>query len=76
MAWTTLTLEVATPLFNGGADQDGSAGFGTANDPGVRVGSIRGAMRFWFRAVARGQAVVTLRHTVQDRVVDDTVVVL
>jgi hypothetical protein len=43
MAWTTLTLRVTTPLFNGGADPD---------DAGVRVASIRGVMRFWFRALA------------------------
>lgn len=55
MAWTTLTLEVTTPLFNGGA---GTAGGGRgsvtypADDTGVRVPSLRGAMRFWFRALA------------------------
>jgi CRISPR/Cas system CMR-associated protein Cmr1 (group 7 of RAMP superfamily) len=43
MAWTTLTLRVTTPLFNSGAD---------SADAGVRVASIRGAMRFWFRALA------------------------
>jgi len=32
--------------------------------------------RFWFRAVAPGQAVVTFRHTAQIWVVVDTVVVL
>src|SRR5262249_52030198 len=36
-------LEVATPLFNGGA------GEGTAE---LRISSLRGAMRFWFRALA------------------------
>lgn len=61
MVWTTLAMEVATPLFNGGADPDGSAGFGVANDAGVRVGSIRGAMRFWFRAMAGGLAGDDLR---------------
>jgi len=44
MPWTTLTLRVSSPLFNGGADQ--------ASDAGVRASSIRGAMRFWFRALA------------------------
>jgi CRISPR type III-B/RAMP module RAMP protein Cmr1 len=52
MTWTTLTLEVTTPLFNGGADPDGSAGFRPDDEAGVRVASIRGAMRFWFRALA------------------------
>ncbi len=52
MSWTTLTLQVTTPLFNGGADPDGSAGFRPDNEAGIRVASIRGAMRFWFRALA------------------------
>lgn len=43
MTWTTLHCQVTTPLFNGGAD--------TRAD-GVRVSSLRGAMRFWFRALA------------------------
>ena len=41
--WTSLHLQVTTPLFNAGGDQTGS---------GVRVPSLRGAMRFWFRALA------------------------
>ena len=50
MGWTTLHLEVTTPLFNGGADpkQQGPSD----SDAGVRVPSLRGAMRFWFRALA------------------------
>ena len=52
MTWTTLTLQVTTPLFNGGADPDGTAGFRPDHEAGVRVASIRGAMRFWFRALA------------------------
>src|SRR5947209_1935550 len=52
MTWTTLTLQVTTPLFNGGADPDGSAGFRPREEAGVRVASVRGAMRFWFRALA------------------------
>jgi CRISPR type III-B/RAMP module RAMP protein Cmr1 len=50
--WTTLALQVTTPLFNGGADADGTAGFHPAGEAGVRVASLRGAMRFWFRALA------------------------
>jgi CRISPR type III-B/RAMP module RAMP protein Cmr1 len=46
MTWTTLTMQVTTPLFNGGADA------GTDDGTGVRPASIRGAMRFWFRALA------------------------
>jgi hypothetical protein len=52
MTWTTVTLQVTTPLFNGGADPDGSAGFRPDHEAGIRVASIRGAMRFWFRALA------------------------
>jgi CRISPR-associated protein Cmr1 len=50
MTWTTLTLQVTTPLFNGGADAGATARAGDGE--GVRVASIRGAMRFWFRALA------------------------
>lgn len=52
MTWTTLTLQVTTPVFNGGADPDGAAGFRPDHEAGVRVASVRGAMRFWFRALA------------------------
>jgi hypothetical protein len=52
MEWITLTLEVTTPLFNGGADPDDVGGFRAGSEAGVRVASIRGAMRFWFRALA------------------------
>jgi hypothetical protein len=52
MEWTTLTLQVTTPLFNGGADPDGSAGFRPGHEAAIRVASVRGAMRFWFRALA------------------------
>ena len=52
MTWTTLTLQVTTPLFNGGADPDDSGGFRPDQETGVRVASIRGAMRFWFRTLA------------------------
>ncbi|HET9975610.1 MAG TPA: type III-B CRISPR module RAMP protein Cmr1 [Streptosporangiaceae bacterium] len=52
MTWTTLDLEVTTPLFNGGADPGGIAGFRPDQEAGVRVASVRGAMRFWFRALA------------------------
>lgn len=52
MPWTTLTLQVATPLFNGGADPADEAGFRPREEAGVRAASIRGAMRFWFRALA------------------------
>ncbi|GAB3105807.1 type III-B CRISPR module RAMP protein Cmr1 [Streptomyces calidiresistens] len=43
MTWITLRLTVATPLFSYGANQ---------LESGVRVPSLRGAMRFWFRALA------------------------
>lgn len=50
MSWTTLTLQVRTPLFGG---DDPARDDGTP----VRVPSIRGALRFWFRAVAAGHGV-------------------
>jgi len=50
MTWTTLHLEVTTPLFNSGAGPAGASG----RQPGVRVPSLRGAMRFWFRALVGG----------------------
>ncbi|MGH4018061.1 MAG: type III-B CRISPR module RAMP protein Cmr1 [Pseudonocardiaceae bacterium] len=50
MTWTTLHLEVTTPLFNAGAEPDDKAG----GQPGVRVSSLRGAMRFWFRVLVGG----------------------
>lgn len=50
MTWTTLHLEVTTPLFNAGADPLAPAG----GQPGVRVPSLRGSMRFWFRALVGG----------------------
>jgi CRISPR type III-B/RAMP module RAMP protein Cmr1 len=43
VGWITAELQTTTPLFNAGADQQ---------DAGVRVSSLRGAMRFWFRALA------------------------
>jgi hypothetical protein len=52
MPWTTLNMQVTTPLFNGGADPTDESGLRSANEPGLRVASIRGAMRFWFRALA------------------------
>lgn len=42
MPWTIVQLEVTTPLFNHGA----------GDDAGVRVPSLRGVMRYWFRAFA------------------------
>lgn len=52
MTWTTVTLRVTTPLFNGGADPDGTGGFRPEHEAGLRVASVRGAMRFWFRTLA------------------------
>lgn len=52
MPWTTLTLQVTTPMFNGGADPAGDAGLRAPEEAGLRVASVRGAMRFWFRALA------------------------
>jgi len=61
MSWITITLEVTTPLFNGGHDLEWSTRAGRdrprshdSHDDatGVRVPSLLGAMRFWFRALA------------------------
>ena len=49
MSWTRLLLEVRTPLFGG----DDATGAGET----IRVPSIRGALRHWFRAVAAGRGV-------------------
>ncbi|MCR6488390.1 type III-B CRISPR module RAMP protein Cmr1 [Amycolatopsis sp. OK19-0408] len=45
--WTTFTLRVDTPLFSGGT---------TGADAGtiIRPPSIRGVLRYWYRAVAAG----------------------
>ena len=43
MSWITLRLRVTTPLFNGHDDEP------------LRVSSLRGAMRYWFRALAGNQ---------------------
>jgi len=53
MSWTRLSLQVRTPLF-GGEDPTGDDGSPT------RVPSIRGALRFWFRALATGHGVSDL----------------
>jgi CRISPR-associated protein Cmr1 len=42
VSWTTIRLRTTTPLFNAGGD----------GDAGVRVPSLLGSMRFWFRALA------------------------
>lgn len=51
-AWITLHLEVTTPLFNGGADPVDKDGLRPEDEAGIRPASLRGAMRFWFRALA------------------------
>lgn len=47
MSWVNVTLQVRTPLFGG---DDPASDSGTP----IRVPSIRGALRFWFRALAAG----------------------
>jgi hypothetical protein len=50
MTWSTVTLEVTTPLFNAGhAPHTGSV---PVEDAEIRIPSLLGAMRFWFRALA------------------------
>jgi CRISPR-associated protein Cmr1 len=51
MSWTTLRLRVETPLF-GGDDPKSDR----TRSP-IRVPSIRGVLRHWFRAVAAGHGV-------------------
>jgi CRISPR type III-B/RAMP module RAMP protein Cmr1 len=51
MSWTTFTLRVQTPLFSG--DDPASR----SGDSPIRVPSIRGVLRFWFRAVAAGHGI-------------------
>lgn len=53
MSWTTLTLQVRTPLFGGDDPRQ-------PDSCPVRVPSIRGALRFWFRAVTAGHGVSDL----------------
>lgn len=50
--WTTLHMQVTTPLFNGGVDPAGAAGLRPDDGTGIRPASLRGAMHFWFRALA------------------------
>lgn len=64
MSWATIELEVTTPLFNAGHDPDGRDQTG-ADATGMRVPSLLGAMRFWFRAMAGahlGTDLVALRE--------------
>lgn len=62
MAWTTFTLTVTTPLFNG---DDTTA---------LRVSSLRGAMRYWFRALAgtRAGSDITTLAELEQKVFGDT----
>lgn len=53
MTWTTLHLRVVTPLFSG---DDPTQPQGAP----IRVPSIRGVLRFWFRAVAAGHDITDL----------------
>lgn len=51
MAWTTLRLRVLTPMFTGDDPDPDSPAL-------VRVPSVRGALRFWLRAVVAGRGLV------------------
>jgi CRISPR-associated protein Cmr1 len=51
-AWTSFHLRVLTPLFSG--DDPNST------DSPIRVPSVRGALRYWFRAVAAGHGITDL----------------
>ncbi|WP_157129767.1 type III-B CRISPR module RAMP protein Cmr1, partial [Thermobifida halotolerans] len=65
MTWTRLHLTVTTPLFNGDGDPRRAE---------VRVPSIRGAMRFWLRALAGITAADDLRalNRIENRVLGST----
>ncbi|MBI5305483.1 MAG: type III-B CRISPR module RAMP protein Cmr1 [Chloroflexi bacterium] len=61
------TLETLTPLFLGGADQD--------QDVELRPASVRGALRFWYRALyagIHGDDVRALQHAEGDLFGDTT----
>lgn len=51
MAWTTLHLQVVTPLFSGDDPDPKAAAL-------IRVPSVRGALRYWLRAVIAGRGLV------------------
>lgn len=53
MTWTTFHLTVDTPLFSGDA-------LDRASSSPIRVPSLRGVLRFWFRAIAAGHGVTDL----------------
>jgi hypothetical protein len=55
VTWTTINLTVVTPLFSGD-DPDPTSG-GSADSP-IRVPSIRGVLRFWFRTIAAAHGIV------------------
>lgn len=57
MTWTTFHLRVDTPLFN----DDSTTGAEQAGRTSVRVPSIRGVLRYWYRAIAAGHGIDT--HT-------------
>lgn len=59
MTWTTFTLRVDTPLFSGD-DPEITVTPGKDGPPLIRVPSIRGVLRFWYRAVAAGHGVTDL----------------
>jgi CRISPR type III-B/RAMP module RAMP protein Cmr1 len=64
MSWTTLTLRVETPLFSGDDPQSDRTG-----SP-IRVPSIRGVLRYWFRAVAAAHGITDkVRLWEEERVV-------
>jgi len=52
MSWTTFRLQVMTPLFSGDDPSPGNV------DSPIRIPSIRGVLRYWFRAVAAGHGIV------------------
>ncbi len=59
MTWTTFHLTIDTPLFSGDNLDNPSPGL-------VRVPSLRGTLRFWFRAIAAGHGTTDLDTLARD----------
>ncbi|GAA0405384.1 type III-B CRISPR module RAMP protein Cmr1 [Micromonospora gifhornensis] len=87
MAWTTLNMQVTTPLFNGGhqppmsmaeaARQEAGGqlpAHATEPETGIRISSLRGAMRYWLRAIAGAEVgeQIGLLAAVESRVFGST----
>lgn len=61
MTWSTITLEITTPLFTAGHAPKTDEERVPSSDAQFRVSSLLGAMRFWFRALAAAHVGPDLR---------------